>query len=122
MDKSLITSPINYALCTTQKAFKRELRELGIEDNSDFIVGNAHAMIHFYEDTITGGTCAIVCIDGRDKTLEQVYALLTHEAMHLWREIKTELGEKFPSEEFEAYAMQHIVSNLFESYKHQTKR
>jgi hypothetical protein len=50
----------------------------------------------------------------------QIHALLTHEAMHLWREIRNQIGEKEPSAEFEAYAIQKITQNLAYSYEKQT--
>lgn len=43
--------------------------------------------------------------------------MLTHEAVHIWQEIKLQLGEKEPSYEFEAYSIQNISQNLMEAYK-----
>lgn len=49
-------------------------------------------------------------------SLIEAYALLVHEAMHVWRYIRKYLREDKPSREFEAYAMQHICTNLFAEY------
>jgi hypothetical protein len=43
--------------------------------------------------------------------------LLVHEATHVWQHICESIGETKPSVEFEAYAMQSIVSNLLTAYE-----
>ena len=61
---------------------------------------------------------AIVCIGNtRGKSREQIHALLTHEAAHLWQRMKENIGEDRPSNEFEAYAIQAIVQNLMVAFK-----
>jgi hypothetical protein len=53
--------------------------------------------------------------------LEQVYALLVHEAVHIWQDVKHRIGEDNPSSEFEAYAIQNISQELMLAYKLLTK-
>lgn len=44
-------------------------------------------------------------------------ALLVHEAAHVWQDICEGIGEARPSSEFEAYALQNIVEDLFTAYE-----
>ena len=64
----------------------------------------------------------IVNIRHTDESKESVYALLAHEATHIWQKIRENLGEESPSPEFEAYSIQNISQNLFDSYKRQTSK
>ena len=65
---------------------------------------------------------AIVCIGNtRGKSREQIHALLTHEAVHLWRRIKEDLGEDNPNHEFEAYSIQAIAQNLMIALRRRAK-
>lgn len=65
-----------------------------------------------------GKECAIVCIRPNDNDA-QVYALLVHEAVHIWQRVKELLGEHSPSAEFEAYSIQRISLELIDSWKGQ---
>lgn len=42
-----------------------------------------------------------------------------HEAVHIWQEMREKIGERFPSAEFEAYAIQRIAQNLMHSFMEQ---
>lgn len=64
-------------------------------------------------------TCILVTIrDGSEKERKslEVVGLLVHESMHVWREIRNNIGEREPSSEFEAYAMQAIFQGLYDGY------
>ncbi len=80
------------------------------------------ATTHFFEKG-DGGLCAIVCIRPRtkDRSMIQLYALLVHEAVHIWQHILKEVGEHSPSSEFEAYAIQTLSQRLMEAYKRSQK-
>lgn len=83
---------------------------------------HADATAHFLE-TSEGEVCVVVTITGHEqRTLPQVHALLVHEAVHIWQEIRSIIGEKEPSSEFEAYSIQSISQRLMESYAEQVKR
>jgi hypothetical protein len=117
LDRSLVISPVYYGLCQSEKEFRKELKRLGIpkNDRPDFISHNANATVHFLESE--GKTSAIVCIDNKEgRTHNQVCGLLVHEAVHIWQEIRTIIGEKNPSAEFEAYSIQTIAQKLIEAY------
>jgi hypothetical protein len=120
LDRELITSPIYYCLITTEALWKKELKRLGISNDHEPILNGADATTHFLEKD--GREIAIVTMFNRKMDLLQAHALLAHEAVHIWQEIKKNIGEDFPSAEFEAYSIQRLSQNLFYEYKRQTKR
>jgi hypothetical protein len=119
LDRTLIANPYYYTLCTTPKMFAKEMKRLGIENPPRFILNDhSDASVHWFEKD--GGLCAVINIrEHKDK--HQIYALLIHEAVHIWQEIRINIGESAPSKEFEAYAIQRISMELFDEYKRQTK-
>jgi hypothetical protein len=105
-------------MCQSEKEFRKELKRLGIpkKDRPEFINPGANATVHFFEKD--NATSAIVCIGNREgRTHNQVCGLLVHEAVHIWQEIKSNIGEKNPSLEFEAYSIQTIAQRLIEAYR-----
>lgn len=71
------------------------------------------ACVNFYRHGTNGANCAIVSMDiTTGVSLVQMNALLVHEAVHIWQEIKRQLGEGDPSAEFEAYSIQRISLEL----------
>jgi len=122
LDRTLITSPIYYCLCTNEKQFYKEMKRLGISKNEagSFIKNEwSHATVHHFERK--GKYISIVCIDKenakKNKTdPNQIVGLLIHEAVHIWQEIKEHIGEHDPSREFEAYSIQSISQELIRSY------
>jgi len=121
LDRNLFTSPVCYALCLSEVKFKRELKRLGAPASTPFLSGpQAHATAHFSPGDTTA--CCIVCLGSTEgMELEQVYALLVHEAVHIWQDVKHRIGEDNPSSEFEAYAIQNISQELMLAYKLLTK-
>ena len=124
LNRTLVSSPYCYGLCRSEKAFHRELKRMSVP-RADWpaFIGNGggsnsyyDATTHFFENK-TSGLAAIVCIGNTRKgTTAVVHALLAHEAVHIWQEIKKHLGETNPSHEFEAYAIQQITQNLITAY------
>ena len=127
LDRSLLTSPYCYSLCLNEMSFHAELKRLKLSSSKwpDFQKNSAcGATIHFFENNENNGKCAIIALSETSKKyeLEQIYAILVHEAVHLWQEICDDIGEKFPASEQEAYAIQRISQSLMYSYKEQTKK
>lgn len=127
LDRTLLRSPVYYALCVTEKAFREELKHLDYKGAVPYLsTSHANATAHHFDKTgDSKPTYAIIVTlseDLRGRTTEQIYGLLVHEAMHIWRCIRGLLGEKEPASEQEAYAMQEISQSLMESYRDQTKR
>lgn len=119
LDRTLITSPYYIGLCFDEVSFHRELKRLKVprKDWPSFTsTTHADATVHFL--TCKSKRCAIVTIKRRkDIKLEQAYAMLVHEAVHIWQEIKEYIGERYPSSEFEAYSIQTIAQRLMLAYK-----
>lgn len=124
LDRALFVSPNHYCLCTTDKMFQKALDHLNVQPNErpEFIL-NAHASAttHFLENTAAGKKSAVVCIrEPREGVVySQIVALLVHEAVHLWQDARESYGEKEPSAELEAYAIQSFSQRLIESYDRQ---
>ena len=115
LDRWLILSPIYYGLCLNKKKFKRELKRLKIPPAEwpKFVTPGSHATIHFFDNINDNHEVAIICIKNTlEHSLTDVIGLLTHEAMHLWRAIKNNIGELQPSKEFEAYVIQGLIQNI----------
>lgn len=53
-------------------------------------------------------------------SLSQVAGIIAHECTHAWQHIRKIIGEKEPSAEFEAYAIQAMVQHVM--FAHQKKR
>lgn len=118
LDRTLLVSPYYFCLCTSQADFVSVLRHIGIkhDDWPEFSKSDEHATVHFLPCENTN-KCAIVCLKhNHSKTGVQICGLLVHEAMHIWRRIREELGEHEPSAEMEAYAMQWISQELMQAY------
>lgn len=117
LDRTLLISPVHYGLCKSKKEFKSALKHLGIpkKDRSDFISEGAHATVHYF--TKGDMRCCIVCINGKsNRPVIEIVGLLTHEAVHIWQEIKDSIGEHEPSREFEAYSIQFLAQSLIGAY------
>lgn len=76
-------------------------------------IDGAAAQVDYYQE----GTYAVVQLgDTSGRDLIEVYGLLLHEGVHVWQRVKTLMGEREPSTEFEAYSIQAIAQDLFEMY------
>lgn len=118
LERSLIEAP-HFALATRQKILDAELKRL---KHSSFpgTKGDDSACTHFLENK-RGKTVAIVCLFNLTYELEQIFALLVHEAVHIYQDLRDQMGERRPGKEFEAYAIQNISQELFYEFKRQTK-
>lgn len=114
LDRSLVESPAYYCLCTSEKKYKKVIKELGIKNPNRWINVGAHATVHVLENSKnTNKLCCVVCIDiTKEHSIPQMMALLVHEAVHIWQYVRKSLGEDSPSSEFEAYAIQRISLEL----------
>lgn len=125
LDRSLFISPYYYRLCLTEKEFHKELKKLKLPKNKwpRFVkTDHSDATLHTFISS-EGYLCAIITIRHcDDHSRPQIYAMMVHEATHLWRYIRENVGECEPSAEFEAYAIQSLSQRLMESYEYQTKK
>ncbi|EZQ10741.1 hypothetical protein [Acinetobacter sp. Ver3] len=104
---------MRYTLVTNQEQLDKLLLKMASKPKLfEFLEGGASARVNFLPDD-----SAIVQISNQtDWTINQIHSLLTHEAMHIWQEIKKRMGEENPSVEFEAYSIQLITQDLFYLY------
>jgi hypothetical protein len=121
-DRSIHSLALYFGLCLSEKGFKKELYRLKLKQPVDFLRNaRADATVHFLHTDKTN--VAIVCLrPAKEHSLEIIYGLLVHESVHIWQEHLKLIGEKNPSPEFDAYAIQNISQKLMLSYKEQTKR
>lgn len=126
-DRTLVETPWEFCLCVTVKQYERELRRLNIPKElwSPFTNNNnaSRATVHSFTRDSDSSRVALVCIHpSRKSTLMQTYAVLAHEATHIWQWTRESLGEEKPSTEFEAYAIQALCQRLFYAYETLTKK
>lgn len=107
--------PCYYGFCPNEKAWHAGLKFHAMQEDA-------------YPDTVAACTSlfrsvkfdkkrvAIVTV-AEGHTPATVVNLLVHEATHIWQDMRDAIGEKFPSSEFEAYAMQNITAELFAAYE-----
>ena len=125
LERELFLSSHYYTLCTTEKLYQKALKHLGIpkKDRPDFVTNwHSNGTAHHFENRKNESVTTVICIrnfEGKDQTA--IVGLLAHEAMHLWQEIRTTLGEHNPSSELEAYAIQNLTQRLYAEFLRQTK-
>ncbi len=118
-DTSLFRGPY-YCLVTTEKLFKKELKRLGIKGGLSYTQNEA-SNATCYEFENNGKTSFIVTIKGwQGVDPIEVAGLIVHEATHIKQHVMRIIGEKNPSNEFEAYMMQNIAANLMQCFREQT--
>ena len=64
-----------------------------------------------------GYQVVLVVMPVRKRSALRIVDTLVHEAVHVWQTVKKTMGEEEPSEEFEAYSLQHITRNLISAYE-----
>lgn len=125
LDRTIFVNSSHYTLCTTEKQFRTALKNFRVPKKEwpMFIAAwHSDATTHFLENTQDRKCAAIVCVSNyKDKTHAQIAGLLCHEAVHIWQQTRTDLGETEPSAELEAYAIQNLTQSLIEEFERQTK-
>ena len=125
LDRALVVSPYFYGLCLSENDFRKELKKLKVQKDQwpPFLAsGSANASAHFFDGANGSRSCIIAIGSTKGRSVAQIHAMLVHEAVHLWQEIRSDIGEKQPSSEFEAYAVQALSQRLIESYETQRKK
>lgn len=107
--------PYCYGFCPDEAAWKHEVKRLGVPH---LTYPTADAMCTQMESKITAYEgLTLITVNHKKRSPQFVISLLVHEAMHVWREMCVAMGERSPSSEFEAYAMQNIVHHLIGAYE-----
>lgn len=123
LDRAIVQSPIYYTLLLDDASFRREMRRLKVPEAEipPFVNPGADATTHFLIQGNTSRECAVVCIRAGQHSVEQVHAMLVHEAVHIWQHIRRRIGEHSPSDEFEAYSLQWLAQQLMYAYSETSK-
>jgi hypothetical protein len=119
-DKTLMVSPVEYGLCLDSKEYIKLCAAFANDKKWAFLGNRDEARTHTLKDK-DGYKHVIVCMAAKPKKdIDAVYSVISHEAVHVWQIIRTEIGEHKPGIEQEAYCIEQIATNLFESYRKQT--
>lgn len=118
MNRSLLQGP-RVALVANERQFLAAKRAAGVECTDPLLTHAMSACVHAYTDNNGDLVCIVgislaACsrMDGID-----IAALLVHEAVHVWQEVRARLGPGDLGQEMEAYAVQNIVANLMHGYQ-----
>lgn len=119
VSRSLMDCAYHIGLCTSEKAFRRELRRMKIPQATWPVwIANSQsdATVHFFEHP-QGYLAAIVCVRVQPERCGlEIAGLLVHEAVHIWQAHRDHIGESKPGAEQEAYAIQRISQRLMSAY------
>lgn len=121
LGRSLVVGPY-LCLCTTAEDYHAVMDYLEVPayGRGPWVGPCADATTHFLENR-ERGLAAVVCLrDVSQRSPIDVAALLVHEAVHVWQAFCGFIGEKSPSDEFEAYSIQALSRELMAAYANKT--
>lgn len=103
--------PVYVGFTTSESAFKKELKRLGA-GNTEFVKDDfADASTHFLHSD-KGNHAAIIALkEKNDWVLDQVAALVAHEATHVAQWVFDCIGEDKAGKETEAYLIQYVTQH-----------
>jgi hypothetical protein len=116
---ALMHSPVRYGLCLNEWDYLRTLARIKPKDDERVFLAKGDTACTQTINARNGGIRVIVCYRPSKKPIEQIHGDLVHEAVHVWQEIRSHLGEEKPGTEQEAYSIEKIATNLFMAYKQQ---
>src|SRR5512134_939745 len=94
-DRAIFVSPVYFGLCTTEAQFREVLLKMSVPQLNwpKFITSDHYdATVHYFERQEM--VAAVVCIRiDKARNGIKVAALLVHEAVHIWQEIRQHVGE-----------------------------
>lgn len=104
--------PVYVGICTSPKAYLKEMKRLGVQNPGVFIPEGKDAAVHYF--CREGKTTVIVAFKPPSKvgcTKAQIAALAAHEAVHVMQECESVMGDTM-SRESSAYLVQWITQNI----------
>lgn len=110
-------STVYYGFCPSQTAWDAEMNRLKVK-GSPYPAKSDGRCTSF--ESREGKIILLVTISDKidkEDNFARVIGLLVHEAAHVWQAMCRDMGEEFPSPEFEAYSLQHISMNLIDAYR-----
>lgn len=117
LDRDLITGPYLF-LALSERDLHKALRKLAVPRDkwplwlADTSLGNAIGLV-----SGSGNFASIVCMRPKEggSAIENAGTLI-HEAVHVFQQFCNHIGEREPSIEFEAYAIEAIAKRLMKAY------
>jgi hypothetical protein len=112
------------ALVLSDAEYQKAMAHCGIgpADRGPWIrTSHANATAHYLNNPKGEQVCIVALRLVDDVTPIQIAALLVHEAVHVFQEFCTRIGECSPSPEFEAYSIQTISQRLMQAYAERIK-
>ncbi len=120
LQRHILTGPF-VMLALNEQDYLRNTKRMGVKDPPQFSRPDG-AVMHSFLTARTLDAACIVCMEPHlDMPIVQVYGLLVHEAVHVWQLWCSQVGERSPGDETEAYAIQQISQRLMDDYDRQTK-
>ena len=116
LNRELISCPFYVGLIQSENEFDKFLKKYKI-DHFDWITNHAGATTHFLDNG--SEEMVIICINKKDfknYNKNKIYALLVHEAVHIYEYTKKWLGNDI-GEEIKCYIIQSISLELFSKIK-----
>lgn len=108
------------ALCLSDEAFQTAMRRLNIKNPPEWIkTPRAHATVHHCNNSENELCCVVCMVFEPHRDSIEIAGLLVHEAVHIWQEYASIIGETNPGREQEAYAVQCIAQELLAEYRRQ---
>lgn len=116
LDRDLVVGPY-LALATNEVDFRKAMRRLQVprERWPKWLADDATACAHSFTNP-SGGIASVVCIRLGEHQGIAVASTLVHEAVHVWQTWSRHIGEREPSDEFEAYSIEAISRRLMQAY------
>lgn len=115
VDRTLVSLHYKIALCTSEKDFNFELKRLKVPVNDwpVWLPDDAYANTHTLQGANKEEKIIIICIK---RGLKNSTPCLIHEATHIFQHEMRLIQEDNPSDEFAAYSIEAIATNLIEAY------
>jgi hypothetical protein len=121
LDESIFINPVQLLLCTSSEQWLKTLKvhRLHPTNPDAWVNKGASGTLHTFERD-DGATFCVVCIDTKPHhTPGGTVGLIVHEAVHVHQRICEKLGERYPSDEFQAYNIQWLTQVLLKEYTRQ---
>lgn len=122
LDRSIGTLDISYCLVLSEADYNAVMKLAGVDpyDWGVWLSSKDGDATTTWGKGANGRHFAVVAINqaklaGRDPV--GICGLLVHEATHIWQHHCDRIGEKNPSHEYEAYAIQWISQCLMDEYR-----
>jgi predicted metal-dependent peptidase len=115
---------VNFVLCTSEKDYLKVCKHLNVKDPLEYLArpDGMGAATHTLTNERTGEVNCVVCINiVKRRSVGVLAALLAHEATHVMQAVFKRIGERYPGDEIQAYAIENITRELIDDYQRQAK-